>query len=49
MSLDKNMQWVISKMVEIITPCFYGSITISFQAGKVQHIETKRTEKPPAA
>jgi len=46
MVIDQNMQWVISKMVEKLNPSFYGSITVSFQAGKVSHIETKQTEKP---
>lgn len=47
--MDKTLQWVVSKIIEVAHPSFFGSITISFQAGKPQQVEVKRTEKPPAA
>ncbi len=47
--MDRNMQWAISKIVEKLHPKFYGSITLSFQAGKLHCLKTEETEKPEAA
>lgn len=47
--LDQTMQWIFAKILEKAVPTFYGSVTIHFQAGKVQRIETRDTELPPSA
>jgi len=46
--MDEDFQWAISEILNKVTPSFYGSATITFQAGKVQFVETKETKKPPS-
>lgn len=44
--MDKTLQWAISRIMDTIHPQFFGSITLQFQAGKLQCIRTEHTEKP---
>lgn len=46
--MDRALQWAVARIVEKVTPQFYGSITLSFQGGKLHSIKTEETEKPPA-
>lgn len=43
--MDKKLQWAITKIMEKIGPSFYGTISLTFQAGKLQCIKTEQTEK----
>ncbi len=45
--MDRTIQWAISRILDRISPKFYGAITLSFQAGKLHSIRTEETEKPP--
>lgn len=45
--MDKTLQWVVAKILDVCVPDFFGTVTISFQQGKPQQVEVKRTEKPP--
>lgn len=47
--MDKTLQWVVARIMDVALPDFFGSITISFQAGRPQQFEVRRTEKPPIA
>lgn len=44
--MDKSLQWAITRIMDIIHPNFFGSVTLTFQAGKLQFIKTEQTEKP---
>jgi len=44
--MDLKIQWAIAKILDKITPKFYGSITLVFQAGKLHCIKTEQTEMP---
>lgn len=46
--MDKRIQWAITKILEVVNKDFYGSITLSFQAGSLNHIKTEKTEHPPS-
>lgn len=44
--MDWKMQWAISRIVEKLSPKFYGSITLTFQGGVLQNLKTEETQKP---
>jgi hypothetical protein len=44
--MDRKLQWAISKILEALTPNFYGSFTLTFQGGKFHCLKTEKTEKP---
>jgi hypothetical protein len=46
--MDKIMQWALSRILDITTGDFYGSVTLKFEAGKLVRIEHLHSEKPPA-
>lgn len=45
--MNPILQWAVAKILEKVTPEFYGRVTITFQAGQVALVETCQTEKPP--
>lgn len=47
--MDKTLQWAIAKILDRLHPNFHGTITLFFQAGKLQTVKTEETDKPPAA
>lgn len=44
--MDQKIQWAIAKILDKVTPSFYGSITLTFQGGTLQGIKTEQTERP---
>ena len=44
--MDMTMQWAIAKIIEKAHPDFYGSVTISFQAGKPKCVKAEETFVP---
>lgn len=43
--MDKKIQLALSKMLDTLSPDFYGSFTLTFQAGKLHCLKTEQTDK----
>jgi hypothetical protein len=43
--MDVTLQAAIVKIMDKLTPEFYGTISLSIQAGKVHVVKTEQTEK----
>jgi len=41
-----SLQWAIAKIMKIINPKFYGTFTLTFNAGQCVGLEVKETFKP---
>lgn len=44
--MDNTLQWAIAKILEILRPNYYGSITLTFQAGKLHNLKSEESFKP---
>ena len=40
-------KWIMEKIVGLMERRFYGALTIQFNDGRIAHIKTEETEKPP--
>jgi hypothetical protein len=45
-NMDKTFQWAIATILSKISPEFYGSFTIMFEAGKLVRVKTEQIERP---
>lgn len=41
------VNWILQILNKAVNDKFFGSVTINFQAGKVQNCEVKQSHKPP--
>lgn len=46
--MDNKLQWAISRILDIISGNFFGSVTLKFENGKLVRLEHQEAEKPPA-
>lgn len=47
--MTKALEWAISRILDIVSKGFYGSVTLKFEDGHLVRIEHQRSEKPPEA
>ncbi len=47
-TVNKTLQWAISRILDITTGDFFGYVTLRFENGKLVRIEHQSSEKPPA-
>ncbi len=43
--MDRRFQWAISKILDALSPKFYGTFTLTFQAGKLHTVKMEKTDK----
>jgi hypothetical protein len=45
--MNQTLQWAVARIMEIVDPAFFGSITLRFQNGVLVRLEQERSEVPP--
>lgn len=45
--MDKRLQWAITKIMDKVSPDFFGTFTLTFQNGKLSHIKQEETFTAP--
>lgn len=46
--MDEKLQWAISRILALVSPDYFGDITITFREGKAIKIKSESTETIPS-